>query len=343
VRFFEPQQDPTAFQNSMPVALITGGCGFVGRHFAHRLAFLGHDVWVVDNLASSGALHPDAWPLHLRCEARFIQMDVRDFFNAGPKDQDYELILHLAAIVEGRAVIENDPLAVAEDLAIDAMFFKWVTSLDTLPRKVVYFSSSAAYPVALQTVESPHALHEMAFHFSGSLPKDLWIGLPDLTYGWAKMTGEYLACIAHKTYGLNVVCYRPFSGYGEDQHPSYPFPAILNRVLNGDDPVEIWSDSVRDFVYIEDVVDCVLSTMRKVNDGGAVNIGTGTGTSFASLVQTMAGVVGRPATARVRAEKPQGVYYRVADTRRLASLGYKATTSLSEGVQKCLAHWKKTR
>lgn len=325
----------------MPVALVTGGCGFVGRHFTHRLALLGYEVWVVDNLASSGALHPSAWPLHLRCQLQFFNVDVREFFDTIPKDQFFDLVIHLAAIVEGRATIETNPLAVAEDLAIDAMFFKWVTSLEHLPGKVVYFSSSAAYPIALQTIESPHTLHEMAFQFSHSMPKDLWMGLPDLTYGWAKMTGEYLACIAYKHYGLNVVCYRPFSGYGEDQHPSYPFPAILSRIVKGDDPVEIWSDSVRDFIYIEDVVDCVLCTMYKVSDGSAVNIGTGIATSFSSLAQAMAGAVDRSVSVRIADSKPQGVYYRVADTRRLASLGYKATTSVEQGIQKCLMYWKK--
>ena len=57
------------------------------------------------------------------------------------------------------------------------------------------------------------------------------IGVPDLTYGWAKLTCEYLAKIAHEKHGLKSICYRPFSGYGEDQDLSYPFPSICKRVI----------------------------------------------------------------------------------------------------------------
>jgi len=56
------------------------------------------------------------------------------------------------------------------------------------------------------------------------------IGMPDMTYGWAKLTNEYLAQLAYQKHGLKSVCYRPFSGYGEDQDDAYPFPSICRRV-----------------------------------------------------------------------------------------------------------------
>ena len=57
------------------------------------------------------------------------------------------------------------------------------------------------------------------------------ISVPDLTYGWAKLTSEYLAKIAYEKHGLKSICYRPFSGYGEDQDLNYPFPSICKRIL----------------------------------------------------------------------------------------------------------------
>ena len=57
------------------------------------------------------------------------------------------------------------------------------------------------------------------------------IGIPDMSYGWAKITHEYLAKLAFEKYGINSVIYRPFSGYGEDQDDTYPFPSICKRIL----------------------------------------------------------------------------------------------------------------
>ena len=58
-----------------------------------------------------------------------------------------------------------------------------------------------------------------------------FIGFPDMSYGWSKLTCEYLAKLAYERKGLKSVCYRPFSGYGEDQDLSYPFPSICKRVI----------------------------------------------------------------------------------------------------------------
>ena len=50
-----------------------------------------------------------------------------------------------------------------------------------------------------------------------------------MTYGWAKLTCEYLGKIAFEKYGIKSVCYRPFSGYGEDQDLNYPFQAFAKE------------------------------------------------------------------------------------------------------------------
>jgi nucleoside-diphosphate-sugar epimerase len=316
-------------------ALITGGCGFVGRHFCKELSDRGFHVVCVDNLMSESARSPSQWPERLKCDVQFENVDCREFFKKS-RDQSYDLILHLAAVVGGRCTMENSPMDVAEDLAIDAEFFKWVVSLSNKPEKVVYFSSSAAYPVCWQTTDNPRMLKESYVDFQSSL------GVPDLTYGWSKLTGEFLARTAHKNYGLDIVCYRPFSGYGEDQHEVYPFIGILTRVMSEESPVTVWSDSVRDFVHIDDVVDCVLSTMHHVSDGTAINIGSGEGHSFVALAKRMMQLVGRDGDVKIINGKPLGVYYRVSDATLLRDVyGWKPKISLDEGIQRAIRMLKK--
>ncbi len=299
--------------------LITGGAGFVGRHFTKRLCDIGHSVTCVDTLASESAIDPREWPKHLRCEFNFINKDCRDFFKENK--EPWDLVIHLAAIVGGRANMEQNPLDVAADLAIDADFFSW---LHEGIGHAIYFSSSAAYPVDMQKAEAYQNLYEGLINFDAG-----FVGRPDLTYGWSKLTGEYLAKIAAQK-GIKVACYRPFSGYGEDQNEVYPFIGILKRILKKESPVTIWSDSVRDFIYIDDVVDIVLSTYTGITDGSAMNLGSGIGTSFSDLAKKMMDIVGHEAPLQVMDDKPKGVYYRVSGTR------LDIMTSLDMGIRRAV-------
>ena len=205
-------------------ALVTGGAGFVGRHLCKGLLDGGWEVVCVDPVvARTGGLPPDAWPLfdpRDYTNFSYVDMDCRDYFK---QDKSFDYLFHLAAMVGGRLMIEYDPLAVAEDLAIDAEFFRYAVRVK--PHKSVFFSSSAAYPVSLQRRDNFVLLREDMIEFENT------IGVPDLSYGWAKLTGEYLARLAHQRYQQNVVCYRPFSGYGEDQDLTYPFPSICRRAI----------------------------------------------------------------------------------------------------------------
>ena len=99
------------------------------------------------------------------------------------------------------------------------------------------------------------ALAESDIDFSGGK-----LGQPDMTYGWSKLTGEYLARIAAEYYDLSVACVRPFSGYGEDQDLSYPIPAIAARAAGQETPFEVWGTGKqgRDFVHIEDCIEAMI-------------------------------------------------------------------------------------
>ena len=233
----------------MKRSLVTGGAGFVGRHVCNALAKRGYTIDCVDDLTSESALQPSAWPEHLRVNStlQFFNEDARDFFSKNVAST-YDLVVHLAAVVGGRVMIEQAPLAVAVDLSIDAEMFNWVSRAK--PGKLVFFSSSAAYPIRFQTKEHAEMkLYEDLLNFKND------IGVPDMSYGMAKCVGEFLALMAHDKYNIDVTCFRPFSGYGEDQHTSYPFPAILARAKKHDNPIEVWSNAVRDFIYIDDCVD----------------------------------------------------------------------------------------
>ncbi len=320
--------------------LITGGAGFVGRHFTRRFLEMGDTVHVVDSVAPlTGGIDPaDGWPLFDPRDFTsftFHKEDCRSFFSR-VRDTDFDYAVHLAAMVGGREVIENNPIAVADDLSIDAAYWQWAVA--ARPGKTLCFSSSAAYPVSRQQESGYELLREDMIDFSSG------IGLPDMTYGWAKLTCEYLARLAYRKHGLRSICFRPFSGYGEDQSAAYPFPSICMRVLanRGAKTLHVWGSGrqLRDFIHIDDCVEGALAMMDRIDDGGAVNLSTGVYTSFLDFARLAAHCCGFTPEVGGMTDKPSGVFARAGDTALQNKLGFAARVAFAEGVARALRHYE---
>jgi len=336
----------------MKVHLVSGGCGFVGRNMVKRLYNTTNDkILFIDDL--SVGTDPSTWLDQPVIEdnqgikvygqdARlyFLQSDFRDVVHALARDPEYIKkkygldfvdfgdVYHYAAIVGGRAKIDGDPMMVALDLSIDAEFFYYITRHK--PERVLYPSSSAAYPVNLQTESGAIALTESDIDFNN-------MGQPDMTYGWSKLTGEYLAKIAAQFYGVNITCIRPFSGYGEDQDLTYPIPSLAKRAALKENPFEVWGTGHqgRDFVHIDDVIDCIQLAMNHIHDGTAINIGMGKLTSFMDIIKVMTSFAGYDPEIRQLLDKPVGVHSRYCDMTFVENtLGWKAKISVEEGMKR---------
>lgn len=281
--------------------LITGHKGFVGKYFVEK--YKDHDITGVD-IADGN--------------------DVRNFFK--DNREYYDLVIHLAAIVGGRATIEGNPLSVATDLAIDSDFFNW--ALITKPGRIVYFSSSAAYPTKFQGNEDWVRLNESMIDLDN-------ISNPDLTYGWSKLTGEYLAKFVQEA-GIPVHIFRPFSGYGTDQSLDYPFPSYIKRAVDRMDPFEIWGDGeqTRDFIHMSDVVNAVDEAIRQ-DIQGPVNLGWGRRTTFNELAKIVTEIEGYSPEFKHLPAAPVGVLNRIADPTKMLTF-YTPKITLEEGIERAL-------
>jgi UDP-glucose 4-epimerase len=335
---------------------ITGGAGFVGRNLAKRLLARGSEVYIIDNLFTGRI--PEEWldkdykkssykkgvSLYHKGKSKlyFIKSDVVDFFqeeikNKGQKSllPKFDDIFHLASVVGGRELIEGDPLLIAKDLAIDSYFFLWLSRFPDKVKRVLYPSSSAAYPIELQNT-GRNALKENDLSFNKL------IGIPDETYGWSKVTGELLSRIAYKKYGIHIACVRPFSGYGEDQEVAYPIPAIARRVAARENPLTVWGDGKqgRDFVHIDDVLDAFFVILDNVRDGSGVNIGSGKLTSFLEVLKIFSKIEGYNPEIVKRTDKPVGVINRYCVNTRLKKMGWKNRITIKEGFMRVLEYQK---
>lgn len=337
----------------MKTHLITGGCGFVGRNMVKRFFNQTNDrVVFVDDLTVG--THPSTWLSEKSVRKNknaevfgederliFVQTDAREIFratNEGTQDyfkklidvdiERFNYVFHFAAIVGGRATIDGDPIKVALDLSIDAEMFFWSTRHK--PDHVLYPSSSAAYPVDLQTDKNAIALKESDIDFNN-------MGQPDMTYGWSKLTGEYLAKVTAQYYDIPVTCIRPFSGYGEDQDLTYPIPAIAARAARKENPFEVWGTGKqgRDFVHIDDVLDCTLSAMEVIKDGSAINIGQGKLTSFLEIIDIFTDFAGYKPEIKCLLDKPVGVHSRYCNMDYVKEVvGWEPKISIREGMRR---------
>ncbi|MCA9064651.1 MAG: NAD-dependent epimerase/dehydratase family protein, partial [Planctomycetaceae bacterium] len=154
-----------------------------------------------------------------------------------------------------------------------------------------------------------------------------------------------LARLAYEKHGLKSVCYRPFSGYGEDQDDSYPFPSICKRAMAhvGEPTLTVWGtgDQMRDFIHIEDCVDGVLTTMDKIDDGDALNLSTGIYTSFKQFARIAAEECGYEPEVVGLSDKPAGVFARGGCTQKQAEHGFQAVIRFREGIRKAIQAYEK--
>jgi nucleoside-diphosphate-sugar epimerase len=285
-------------------ALVTGSAGFVGRHTVDRLNLMGWNT---------------------------VGLDLADGYDALARfrfDTDrYDLVVHAAASAPHRAAIDGEPQHFARNLQLDSAMFDW--AVRTGQGRVLYLSSSAAYPIEYQsdlTLRMP--LHEgmIGPHCASE---------PDSVYGWAKLTGERLAAEARRA-GLPVTVVRPFSGYGTDQSPDFPFRAILDRVARREDPLTVWGagTQVRDWIHIDDVVGGMLAVAESGTEL-PVNLCTGVGTSMFELAQLAARVAGYAPRIEPLTDKPGGVAYRVGDPARFHQV-FGPDVTLEEGIVRAL-------
>lgn len=308
-------------------ALVTGSSGFVGRHLVTELVQRGYIVDGVDIREKPTNVR---WPGY----SHWMESCLTWFASNPP--HEYDLVFHCAAVIGGRVGIEQRPLEVATDITLDIAFIQWLRR--NKPTHAVYYSSSAAYPIALQTERPPHIqLNEEDIDWDN-------LGLPDETYGWVKLTGERLMEYAPKETTTHI--FRPFSGYGTDQDDDYPFPSIIKRAKVGDNPLTIWHDTVRDFIHIDDVVG---ATFAAIEHGITlpVNLCTGRAVSFSQLAEIAAAEIRKrdydatqdeqywPDVKILGGDKPAGVYYRVGDSERMRTF-YQPKITIEEGVRRAV-------
>src|SRR3990167_7171859 len=254
----------------MKKILVTGGAGFIGSHLVDRLIEEECKVVVLDNL-SKGRLE------NLNNEADFERIDISNnqFTNLIKKIKP-DIVFHLAAQSDIGQSLEDPQKDILINFLATQSLLDGVKELKI--KKIVFASSAAVYaeskklPIEEEDLKKPISL-----------------------YGVSKLCSEYLLRNYHKIYGLPYASLRFANVYGSRQDMSSEGGVVaifIDKILKSS-KATIFGDGTqtRDFVYVSDVVDACLSSLKD-NVFGEFNIGTEEETSIVNLYKKLIGLTG---------------------------------------------------
>ena len=227
----------------MSRCLVTGGAGFIGSHLATRLLAEGHQVRVLDNLATGNMKNLQ----HLGDDIEVFNEDLRDLEAVRKAADGCDSVFHLGALGSVPRSV-NDPIT-TNDVNVTGSLNVLVAARDANVRRVVYASSSSVYG------DTP------------ILPKvETMPTRPLSPYAMSKLAPEEYCRIFHHVYGLETVALRYFNVFGPRQDPSSEYAAVIPkfmRSLLGDNAPSINGDGTqsRDFTYVDNNVHANLLAM----------------------------------------------------------------------------------
>ena len=291
---------------------VTGGAGFIGSHLVKNLVERGNEIIVIDNLNTGKKKNVKK---NLK-KINFFEVDIRDFSTIEDIIKNVDGIFHEAALA-----------SVQDSFRIPDKFFdvnvKGTENIFKIGKKlgikVVYASSSSVYgnPISIPIKENDDKN-------------------PLNPYAKTKLENDKMAEKYAKN-GLKVIGLRYFNVFGPGQSKEYAgvIKLFLERIQQGSSPL-INGDGlqVRDFVYVDDVVNANMLAMESNIDGKFFNIGTGTTISVLDLANMIIKFSGLKLKPIHRLAVPGDVRATQADiTKAKTMLKWKPTTSIQDWLK----------
>jgi UDP-glucose 4-epimerase len=304
-----------------PLAVVTGGAGFIGSHMVDLLVARGFRVLVVDNLvggrAENIASHQGGG------HVTFAQQDIRELDPDRNPFEGAKFVFHFAGIGDIVPSIERPIEYMSTNVLGTVRVLECARAANV--EKVVYAASSSCYGLADVPTREDHPIR------------------PQYPYALSKYQGEQAAFHWHQVYDLPVNSVRIFNAYGTRSRTSGAYGAVfgvfLRQKLAGK-PFTVVGDGTqtRDFLYVTDVAEAFFAAAMTPLTGRCWNLGAGNPQSVNRLVALLGGgVVFIPK----RPGEPDCTF---ADISKITTeLGWGPAVSFEEGVRRVLAdaeYWR---
>ena len=295
--------------------LVTGAAGFLGAALANALVEAGHEVTGLDDLSTSS-------PVELSPQVLFTRGDVNDRPKLWTLLQGVDCVYHLAArvLVPESVLYPSEYNTVNTGGTVNLM----AAVRDAQVKRVVFISSGAIYGN-----QETQPVNEDA------------IPHPKSPYAVSKLAAEHYVKSIGADANIETVCLRVFNAYGPGQQipPSHTpvIPSFLKQAQQkGTLIVHGAGTQTRDYVYLDDVVQAMMSAGR-VDDinGEIINVGSGVETSVLDIVKEVSAVTGHEPEVIYnprRGSGPQRMCADISKAKRL--LGYEPQFDLRAGLER---------
>ena len=302
--------------------LITGAAGFIGSHLCERLLDDGCAVIGVDNFDEFYDPHIKRRNID-RClkdnNFQLIEADIRDQ-NAMDQaiDASVDVIVHLAARAGVRPSIAQ-PVLYA-DVNINGTMVLLEAAKKYEIKKFVFASSSSVYG---NNKKVPFSEEDN-------------VDFPISPYAATKKAGELICHTYRHLYSISITCLRFFTVYGPRQRPDLAIHKFARLIEEGK-PIPVFGDGtmMRDFTYIDDIIDGTVAAVEHCDGFHIYNLGESQPIAVNDLIREIEDALGKKATKEYFPPQPGDVERTYADvSNAVKDLGYKPSTPIQTGLAK---------
>ena len=302
--------------STKPLAVITGGAGFIGSHAVDVAVARGYRVHVIDSLVGgreANLAHHASNP-----DVVLERADIRSYQPGNPVFTGARIVLHFAGIGDIVPSIERPMDYMSVNVQGTVHMLECARAVGA--GRFVYAASSSCYGLADTPTTEEHPIQ------------------PKYPYALSKYQGEQAALHWHQVYRLPVNVIRIFNAYGTRSRTSGAYGAVfgvfLRQKLAGK-PFTVVGDGTqrRDFLYVTDVAEAFLAAAETDLIGHIWNLGAGNPQSVNRLIELLGG----PVTYIPKRPGEPDVTW--ADISRIsAELGWRQKVSFEDGVGEILAN-----
>jgi len=300
--------------------LVTGGAGFIGSNLCDRLLELGNKVVCVDNLNDYYSPKRKEKNISHNLKNKYFEfhkLDIEDKKSLEEifKDNKFDVVVHIAARAGVRPSLENPDIYFNTNVKGTLNILE-ICRKDKI--KIIFASSSSVY-----------GNNNIPFSEDDATEEQL------SPYGTTKKIGERLCEMYSKLYDMKIICLRFFTVYGPRGRPDMA-PYIFTKKILEEKKINVFGDgtSKRDYTFVSDIVDGIISAIKKDLKFEIINLGDSNPILLKEFISVIEKTIGKKAIIENIPEQKgdmKATYAKIDKAKEL--LNYKPKVNIEEGIK----------